>query len=240
MHFKHVALASAALVGLALSPALASAQGIPVYDASGYLQAVSTVSNTLTLIQKAETQITTAENQLQSLQKLTNINSIASNLSDSTVRNILPSSSISATTLLSGNTSSLGSLGTLAKSLQNNYTISSSSSSSADSSYAQALKDATGKSATKAALGENTLSITQTRMDGLETLRKQLDSAKDPKDVMDIQARIAVEQAHAINDLLKLESIRMAEEGQQSLSSAASSTASSRDSSSMFSANATR
>lgn len=228
------------MIALTVTASPAAAQGIPVYDASGYLQALATVSNTVKMIEQGATQITTMSNQLQSLQKLTNVNSIATGLIDSTVRNILPTTTIDATTLLAGDLSKLGSLGTQASQIQSRYTISASSSYSADAAYNQALKDITGSAATTAALGQNTLSITQTRMQGLEQLRTQLSSAKDPKDVMDLQARIGVEQAQLQNDQIKLQAIQMAQSGQTQLAISTAETSAARNASSFYDANTLR
>ena len=60
-------------------------------------------------------------------------------------------------------------------------------------------------------------------------------SAKDPKDVMDLQARISVEQAQLQNDMLKMQAIQMAQAGQASLSLAATETAAARDADASFS-----
>lgn len=227
-------------LALTVTASPAAAQGIPVYDASGYLQALATVSNTVKMIQQGATVITTATNQLQALQKLTNVNALATNLIDSTVRNILPTNAITATTLLAGDISKLGSLGTQASQIQSRYAISIGSSPSADAAYNQALRDATGQAATIAALGENTLSITQTRMQGLEQLRTQLDSAKDPKDVMDLEARIGVEQAQLQNDQLKMQAMQMAQVGQNQLALAAAVTSRARNAAALFDANIIR
>lgn len=229
-----------ASIAFALSSSPASAQGIPVYDSSNYLQALSTVSNTLKMVQQGETAIATANTQLQSLQKLTNVNSVATSLIDSSVRNILPTTSMDATTLLSGDLTKLGTLGTQASQIQSRYTISASASTSTDAAYNQALKDATGSAATTAALGANTLAITQTRMQGLDQLRTQLDSAKDPKDVMDLQARIGVEQAQLQNDQLKLQAIQMAQAGQSQLAISTAETSAARNASNFYDTNTLR
>ncbi|RYF07220.1 MAG: type VI secretion protein, partial [Oxalobacteraceae bacterium] len=167
-------------------------------------------------------------------QKLTNVNSIAPQMLTPHVRNILPNTTIDTSTLLSGDLTKLGSLGMLASQIQSRYTIAPSSSSSADAAYAQALKDSTGRAATMAALGQNTLSVSQTRMQGLDQLREELSSAKDPKDVMDLQARISVEQAQLQNDMLKMQAIQMAQAGQASLSLTATQTAAARDADASF------
>ena len=232
-----LAAAAIAVVG-AGSPAIA--QGIPVYDSSGYLQALATAGNTLKLIRQGQTQITTASSQLQSLQKLTNVNTVATSLIDPSVRNILPTTSMDATTLLAGDLTKLGSLGTQAAQIQSRYAITPSTSVSSDAAYNQALKDITGSAATTAALGANTLSITQTRMQGLDQLRTRLDSAKDPKDVMDLQARIAVEQAQLQNDMLKMQAIQMAQAGQSQLATSTAETSAARNASNFYDANIMR
>jgi type IV secretion system protein VirB5 len=240
MSLKRIIMVVSAPLALATFASPATAQGIPVFDSSSYLQALATVQHTATMIQQGEQQIQTATNTLASLQKLTNVNSIAPTLIQSQVRNILPNTTIDASTLLGGDLTKIGSLGSLASSIQSRYTISPSSSSDADAAYNLALKNATGSAATTAALGENTLSVTQTRMQGLDQLREQLSSAKDPKDVMDLQARIAVEQAQLQNDMLKMQAIQMAQAGEANLTISAAETASARNAASFYDANILR
>ena len=239
MSLKHIIMFAAAPVSLAAFASPAAAQGIPVYDFTTYQQALATVTNTATMIDKAKQQITTAENTLSSLQKLTNVNSIAPQLLSPQVRNILPNTSIDASTLLSGDLTKIGSLGSLATSIQSKYAL-SPSGSDADAAYAQALKDSTGSSAATAAFGENTLNIAQTRMQGLDQLRSQLDTAKDPKDVMDLQARIAVEQAQLQNDTLKMQAIQMAQAGEGNLAITSAEMAQARNAASFYDANTIR
>ncbi|MET3762100.1 type IV secretion system protein [Sphingomonas sp. UYEF23] len=239
MSLKNIIMFAAAPVALAAFASPAAAQGIPVFDTSTYVQALAQVQNTVKMIQQGEQQISTATSQLNSLQKLTNVNSIAPQLFQSQVRNILPNTTIDASALLSGDLSKIGSLGTLASSIQSRYVL-PSTGSDADAAYSQALKDATGSSAAMAAMGENTLSITQTRMQGLDQLRSQLDSAKDPKDVMDLQARIGVEQAQLQNDMLKMQAIQMSQAGQANMQISAAQVAAGREEAAFFSANTIR
>ncbi len=240
MTIKHIIMMAVAPTALATLASPAAAQGIPVFDTSTYVQALATVQNTVKMIEQGEQQIQTATNTLASLQKVTNVNSIASNLFNSQVRNILPNTTIDAATLLSGDLTKIGSLGSVASNIQSRYRISPSSSSGADDAYNQALKDATGSAAATAALGENTLSVTQTRMQGLDQLREQLSSAKDPKDVMDLQARIAVEQAQLQNDVLKMQAIQMAQAGQANLAISTAETSTARNAASFYDANILR
>jgi type IV secretion system protein VirB5 len=239
MSLKHIVMVAAAPVALAAFASPALAQGIPVFDTSTYVQALAQVQNTVKMIDQGKQQIQQAQDSFNSLSKLTNVNNIAPQLLNSQVRNLLPNTTIDASTLLSGDLSKMGSLGTLASSIQARYAL-PSTGSDADAAYAQALKGATGSSAAMAALGENTLSVTQTRMQGLDQLREQLSSAKDPKDVMDLQARIAVEQAQLQNDNLKLQAIQMAQAGEGNLAITSAEMAQARNAAAFYDANTIR
>ncbi|RZL28470.1 MAG: type VI secretion protein [Sphingomonas sp.] len=239
MSFKPITMSLSAPIALAVLLSPATAQGIPVFDTTTYLQALQTARQTLAMVEQGKQQVQTAANQLSALQKLTNVNSIAPQMLTPHVRNILPNTTIDASTLLSGDLTKLGPLGSMAVSMQSKYAL-SSAGSEADAAYSQALKDATGSSAATAALGQNTLAITQTRMQGLDQLREQLSSAKDPKDVMDLQARISVEQAQLQNDMLKMQAIQMSQAGQANLQISASQVAAGRDEAAFFEANTIR
>lgn len=240
MALKPIILMAGVPVAFAALASPAAAQGIPVFDSSSYLQALATVQHTATMIQQGEQQIQTATNTLASLQKLTNVNSIASNLLQSQVRNILPNTTIDTATLTSGDLTRIGSLGTLATSIQSRFGLTPSGNSDADAAYAQALQDSTGPAAATAALGENTLSIAQTRMQGIDQLREQLSSAKDPKDVMDLQARISAEQAQLQNDMLKMQAIQLAQASEASMAASAAQVSAGRKESAFFQANTIR
>ena len=239
MALKHIIMATAAPVALAALPSPVAAQGIPVFDSSSYLQALATVQHIATMIQQGEQQIQTAASTLNSLQKLTNVNSIASNLLQSQVRNILPNTTIDTATLTSGDLTRIGSLGALATNIQSRFGL-TPSGSDADAAYAQALRDSTGPAAATAAFGENTLSIAQTRMQGIDQLREQLSSAKDPKDVMDLQARISAEQAQLQNDMLKMQAIQLAQASEASMAASAAQVSAGRNESAFFQANTIR
>ncbi|MDQ1159601.1 type IV secretion system protein VirB5 [Sphingomonas sp. SORGH_AS 950] len=239
MSFKRIIMVASAPVALAAFASPAAAQGIPVFDTTTYLQALQTAKQTLTMVDQGRQQIQQAADTFNSLSKLTNVNAIATQLLNSQVRNILPNTTIDAATLLKGDFSQLGALGGLASNIQSRYKL-SSSGSDADAAYSAALRDATGSAATMAALGENTLAVSQTRMQGLDQLREQLSSAKDPKDVMDLQARIAVEQAQLQNDMLKMQALQMAQSGEANLQASAAQVSAGRNEAAFFKANTIR
>ncbi|MBB3588959.1 type IV secretion system protein VirB5 [Sphingomonas sp. BK481] len=210
-----------------------------MFDTSTYVQALAQVQNTVKMIDQGKQQIQQAQQTFDSLSKLTNVNSIAPQLLQSQVRNLLPNTTIDVATLTGGDLTKLGSLSGLASNIQSRFGL-TPSGSSADAAYAQVLKEATGSAAATAAMGENTLSVAQTRMQGLDQLRAQLDNAKDPKDVMDLQARVAVEQAQLQNDMIKMQAIQMAQAGEAQMAISAAQVAASRDTADFYDANTLR
>ncbi|MFD1960553.1 type IV secretion system protein [Novosphingobium panipatense] len=83
-------MAAGVLAAMAATPA--AAQGIPVYDQSGFAQALATVKNTLSMIEQGKQQISEAQALFGSLNKVTDVNGIATSLSQDAVRRWLPRS----------------------------------------------------------------------------------------------------------------------------------------------------
>ena len=199
------------------------AQGIPVHDSLQYIQMINQVTNSGTQITKAVEQIQKLETTYESLSKITKAASVASLLNNSAVRNLLPPEASSMATLLSGDTSATGAIGTLAKQYQRQYALpptaadGTSYSGSVNDAYANYLTAVNGGAANMMAVGSNTLSIGNQRTTGLTDLQNQLSSAKDPKDAMDLNVRATVENAQATNDLMKLQAIQMAQQAQSDM-----------------------
>ena len=105
------AIRALAIAGGLVIAVPASAQGIPVYDSSTFLQTLSTVKNTLSMIEQGKQQISQATELYNSVNKLTNVNQIASSLNTDAVRHLLPSEARDIQRLMSSDMSGLGSLG---------------------------------------------------------------------------------------------------------------------------------
>lgn len=208
----------------------AAAQGIPVHDNLQYLQMIQQVTNSGSQIEKAVQQIEQLEktyDQLQtsyqSFSHITNAASVASLLNDTAVRNLLPAEARDMATLLSGNTSATGAIGTLARQYQQQYALPATAadgtaySGSVNQAYSDYLKGLNGGSADMLALGSNTLAVANQRTSGLSDLQTQISTAKDPKDVMDLNVRATVESAQATNDLMKLQAIQLSQQAQSDL-----------------------
>ena len=212
-----VALALASTGGSSASWAQAG-PGIPTFDVSTYAQTLATVKNTLAAVEQAKAQVAEAQRLYASMNKLTNVNGIATVLNDSAVRNVLPAEARDMTKLMSGDLSSTGAVGDRAKTILDQYRVDVGlSSSDADQGYQAAIDRTNGQAATQAAIADTAYDVANQRTRGLEELRTSLDSATDAKEVMDLQARIAAESAHIANDQMKLQSIAMREQAAQTL-----------------------
>ena len=82
------ALRALAIVGGLAISVPAFAQGIPVYDSSTFLQTLSTVKNTLAMIEQGKQQICQATDMFNSVNKLTIVNQIAPSLNADAVRHL--------------------------------------------------------------------------------------------------------------------------------------------------------
>jgi type IV secretion system protein VirB5 len=75
--------------------------------------------------------------------------------------------------------------------------------------YAQELARVQAANAGGRSVGEQIYAASGKRLEGIEQLRAQIGQSEDPKTTMDLQARIAVEQTHIQNDLLKMQALHM-------------------------------
>jgi len=212
------AVAGAIMVGLT-SPA--AAQGIPVYDSSGYLQALATVKNTLSMIEQGTEQIAEAKQLYGSFNQVTDVNAIAPSLSTDAMRHLLPREARDLGQLMSSDNASLGSLGTAATRIRDDNRVALPELRPDASAYERASRDSLLRNgnlaARDAAIAETAYGVSAQRTAGLEELRTSLDTAPDAKQVMDIQARVGVENAHIQNDALQLQALRMRQESQRRL-----------------------
>jgi len=208
--------------GLAISvPAFA--QGIPVHDSSTFLQTLSTVKNTLSIIEQGKQQISQATDMFNSVNKLTNVNQIASSLNTDAVRHLLPSEARDIQRLMSSNMTGLGTLGTAAGRIRSNNRVElpelRSDATAFERSNRYAISRNGDMAARDAAIAEAAYGVTAQRTTGLEVLRSSLDTASDAKDVMDIQARVGVENAHIQNDAVQLQALTMRQLAEQRIRS---------------------
>lgn len=168
------------------------------------------VGKLLDQIQKMEQQVTALKSQLtqlenlnSSLSKLTSMADIGSILNDPTVRRALPAEFSQIEGLLKGKGGSLQSL--FNKHQQGN----SYYQSDANSFYAQEISRLSNEQAGAETVGEQMYQAAAKRIDGIDTLRRQIANAKDPKDSLDLIARLGAEQSFLQVDVLRMQALTM-------------------------------
>ena len=119
----------------------AGAQGIPVYDSSGYLQALATVKNTLSMIEQGKEQIAEAKQLYGSFNQVTDVNGIAQSLSTDAMRHLLPPDARDLGRLMSSDNASLGSLGSAATRIRDANRIALPDLRPGASAYERASRD---------------------------------------------------------------------------------------------------
>lgn len=198
---------------MAFTTAPAFAQGIPVYDSSTFMQTLSTVKNTLSMIEQGKEQLSEAKALFGAFNKATNVNGIATSLTQDAVRRWLPEDVRDISVLMREGPDGLGSLGTRATEIRGTGRVSlpalAGNASQSMIDGRNRLDTIGDQAARDAALAETAYAATTKRTAGLEELRTALDGATDAKDVMDLQARIGVENAHIQNDTMQLQALAM-------------------------------
>jgi type IV secretion system protein VirB5 len=181
--------------------ARATAQGIPVIDVSAIAQAIQQ-------LQQMQQQFEQMKQTHASFNKLTSMGDIASILNRPEIRRALPNDFSGARAAL---------LGQGADGLKSSDGIYVSPAS--DYYNAQINKQRDGIAGQKS-VGQQLYDAASRRIDGIETLRKQIGQSEDPKTTADLQARIQTEIAAANTDTVRMQALAMvinAEEHQENL-----------------------
>jgi type IV secretion system protein VirB5 len=200
------ALSLAAII--AGSAGAAQAQMV-VIDPSAIGKQVEQLQQMVQQLNTMKQQLDQAQQLYGSLNKLTDMNSVASVLNNPQIRNALPREFSQIESLFKGN--GTGALGNLV----NSYASSNPSySSPGNDFYAQELAKLNKTNAAAQSLAQSIYEGASQRMDGIEQLRQRLSSASDAKDVLDLQARLQAEQAFLQTDLLRMQGLRMIQQAQ--------------------------
>ncbi|MGE4409604.1 MAG: P-type DNA transfer protein VirB5 [Sphingobium sp.] len=203
----HVKAALFATV-VALSPVPAFAQ-YAVIDYTSITKQVEQIAQLKQQLQTLQQQLTQMQKLYDSANGLTNMGDIASVLNQSSTRKALPENFSEVESLLSGSGS--GTFGTSATKFLNGNSL---YTTSANDYYAQALSKVQKSNAGELTLGEQMYEAASKRLDGLETLRKQISQAADQKTVAALSARIQSESALLQNDMLRMQALKMVQDAQ--------------------------
>jgi type IV secretion system protein VirB5 len=196
------------VIGTAVFAALygtASAQGLPVIDVSAIAQAVQQ-------LQQMQAQFEQLKQTHTSFNKLTSMGDIAAILNKPEVRRALPPDFGAAQSALLGQNAGMGTEGF--KASDGIYV------SPASDYYTRQVNRQRDGIAGQKAIGQQMYDAASKRIDGIDTLRRQIGQAEDPKTIADLQARVGTEIAAANTDVLRMQALAMvvrAEEHQDSL-----------------------
>ena len=197
----------------ALLPTTAQAQ-MAVYDAKSTIQLVQQVKTAAQQLDQAKAAVTQATAEFNSLSKLTKAADFAAVLNDPNVSQLLPSGVTDIIKLGQSGYGSLGNFGSAAQGISSRYTIQTSLgtngslSSAASTAYSRYLASVNQGPSVAATLGYNISNQTASVDSGLDQLRTEIGSAKDPKDTMDLNTRATIENAKINNRLLQLMAIQ--------------------------------
>jgi type IV secretion system protein VirB5 len=200
--------ATALAAGLLFAAPAAHAQYV-VHDPRALVQMIEDARTSLEQLQALQAQIEEQRALFDSLNDLSDVNRLAESLGAPELRNPLPDGR-ALRAAAEGDLSALGALADRADAIRREtrlYTPSGGELSEADAYYRDSLERAGAPTARDLAIGEAVGAASDRRLDGLETLRRALDTAPNARAVMDLEARLSAEQALIQNEQLRLQGL---------------------------------
>ena len=180
-------LVTGTVVAIALTTRVA-AQGIPVIDVSSIAQAIQQ-------LQQMQQQFEQMKQTHASFNKLTSMGDIASILNRPEIRRALPNDFSAAQAALLGQGADRSSDGIYVSPASDYYN-------------AQVNRQRDGIAGQKS-IGQQLYDAASKRIDGIDSLRKQIGQSEDPKTIADLQARIQTEIASANTDTVRMQALAM-------------------------------
>lgn len=180
-----------------------------VHDPRALVQMIEDARTSLEQLQALQAQIEEQRALFDSLNDLSDVNGLAQALGLPEVRNPLPDTR-ALRAAAEGDLSALGALADRADAIRREtrlFTPTDGDLSEADAYYRDSLERAGARTARDLAIGEAVGEASDRRLEGLETLRRALDTAPNARAVMDLEARLAAEQALIQNEQLRLQGL---------------------------------
>lgn len=204
----------AAVIAAALTaPTTASAQGVPVFDASGVAQAVEQVRQGVEMIERAQAQI----NALTGARGMSLILNSARDIAARGAADSFPD-------LINGAITGREILGNTARitasinRIKANFDLGRLDTfASSDLAQYRSLASLGGSSLAAMATGEDAYARANEAMTRVSTLIPQIDSNTDVKAAIDFNTRVQIEQTQVMNELLRVLSAQANAQGAQSL-----------------------
>lgn len=196
---------------LSIAVALTAMTAVPahaqqlVHDPRSLAQMVQDARTAIEQLDSLKAQVQQGEELFASLNDLSNVNAIAERLGLPEIRNPLPDMA-TLRSAADGDLSALGALADRADAIRRETRLYTAETPSAT---ADALERSGALAARDLAIGETVDRIATERLEGLETLRRALDSAPNARAVMDLNARLAAEQAIIQNEQMRLQGLAL-------------------------------
>nr|WP_314433993.1 type IV secretion system protein [uncultured Brevundimonas sp.] len=209
MNARSLAAAAACAVVLTVAPS-AQAQQI-VHDPTAFAQMLAEARTALDQLRTLQAQLEQGEALFDSLNDGSGVNALARELSLSNIRTPLPDLE-TLRRAADGDLSALGDLAERAEAIRRDtrlYTAPEGDLSAAETFYRDSLERSGARTARDLALGEAVGRSADRRRDGLEDLRAALDTAPNARAVMDLEARLAAEQALIQNEQIRLQGLAL-------------------------------
>lgn len=209
---KRALLASIASVWLATQPQPVSAQVI-VHDPTAYANLLQQAQTALNQLNELKSQVIEAKRLYDGFNQISDVNSLATALSTPALRAFVPQieTYVAAS---NGDFSGLGELGETADLIRQTHRLFSAKPGDV---LGQELERIGDRAARDLALGRQAADVGSERLDGLAEITSALDTATNARAVMDIQARLAAEQAMIANDQMRLQGLAMAQAAEERL-----------------------
>ena len=195
---------SIAVTLTAMTAVPAHAQQV-VYDPTSFAQMVKDARTAIEQLDSLKAQVQQGEELFASLNDLSNVNAIAERLGLPEIRNPLPDMA-TLRSAADGDLSALGELAERAEAIRRETRV---YTPDAPSAAADALERSGARTARDLAIGEAVDRSATDRLEGLETLRRALDTAPNARAVMDLNARLAAEQALIQNEQVRLQGLAL-------------------------------
>jgi type IV secretion system protein VirB5 len=184
-----------------------------VYDPTSFAKILQQTQTALKQLQQLEQQVAQGQQLLTSLNQASNVNALATSLSQPQLRGFLPNAE-AFVSAAQGDLTALGALGAKAQAIRSAnqlYTPPPGDVAGAD------LLAAGNRAALNLATAESVGQAGAARLTGLQQLQGAISTAPTARAVLDLQARILAEQAMIANDQMRLQGLAMTQAAQEQM-----------------------
>lgn len=203
--------AGAAVLALGLVAAPAARAQQVVHDPTAYARMLEDARTSLNQLRELQAQVEQGRRLFDSLNDLSDVNALARELGLPEVRSPLPDLQ-ALRAAADGDLSALGELADRADAIRREtrlYTRPDGDLPEGEAARFDTLERSGARTARDLAVGEAIGRAADRRRDGLETLRSALDTAPSARAVLDLEARLAAEQALIQNEQVRLQGLAL-------------------------------